>query len=161
MEQPQIDYKQTLLQANKGLEQIVDQISKLDKNDLPSHLKFFKLMYEYCEIVDSIKKVLDGIYDNFSYEVLPELFKDLEIDSISLHGRNFILSGQMYCSIKKDNEEEAFNWLRQNGYASLVKENVNAKQLTSCMNEYFEEFAKEPPECISRFKREYISIRKK
>ena len=153
--------KMALSDLQESVENTVKFFGGIDQNDLPTLLKAFKLLHDNSTILDAIKKVVDGLYDQYCYEVLPRVFEDNEMDSIKMHGKNFILTGRLQCSVPLEAKEEAFAWLRGHGMDYLIQPQVNAKQLTSAISSYFEEKAELPPEDIIRaHKQKLVAVRK-
>ena len=156
-----VSLKQLLNDLQKTAQETVIDMSNTDPNDLPTLLKKFKELHEAKELLGAINEVIISLYTMFSYDKIPTAFQDSGFESIKIHGRNFILSGRMNCSINKENEMLAHKWLEENGLSALIKPNVNSKSLTSAINEYFEANAKfPPPELIKAHKQSYIQVRK-
>lgn len=144
-----------------AVENTIKVFSKLDEKDIPALFKAFKLLHENSGMLDDIKKVVDALYDRYCYEILPRVLEEAELDSIKMHGRNFILTGRMHCSIPIECREQAFEWLNDHGMDYLIRPQVNSKQLTTAISSYFEENAKLPPEdIIKAHKQKLVVVRK-
>lgn len=62
---------------------------------------------------------------NLSEQSIPNLMQQAGISEIKLDDGTAISIKTYYAaSISKANEDEAFNWLRDNGYGDLIKNNV-------------------------------------
>tara|TARA_R100000908_G_scaffold65354_2_gene54736 strand:+ start:3783 stop:4370 length:588 start_codon:yes stop_codon:yes gene_type:complete len=73
-------------------------------------------------LVKQYKKELQKLTD----EELPQYLAEMGLSSIKLEDGSKIDVKKTYGgSIKKDNEQEAFAWLRQNGYGDIVKNIVS------------------------------------
>lgn len=69
------------------------------------------------------KKV--GKFREIAEVKLPEAMRDVGLTSITLEsGKTVTLKDNIYASISKARQEEAFKWLRDNGHGSLIKERV-------------------------------------
>lgn len=154
-------FKSTLDDLQTAVENTVKFFGQLNEDDLPNLLRAFKLLHDNSKYLDTIKKVVDGLYDQYAEEVLPRVFEKHEVDSLKMHGRNFVFTARMFCSINNENKEEAFNWLTDHGLSSLIQPTVNAKQLTSSLVELLENEAISPPDTlIKSHKQKTIVVRK-
>lgn len=171
-----MDQVQTIEQAKTNIEKdFKDAVSKLqtvtevmskvmgsvNPDNIPEILKLFKALHEGSTLVDAIKKVVDSVYDYYATEVIPAAFERNEVDSVHMFGRNFILSGQFFASIKAENKEAAFKWLKDNGLSNLIMPNVNSRQLTSALSSKLEdEGITAPSDIISQHRKKLIVVRK-
>lgn len=154
-------FKDALVDLANAVENTSKFFGNLDPNDLPNTLRAFKQLHENSTMLDSIKKVVDALYDQYAQDVIPTAFEANGIDSMKLQGRNFILTGRLFCSIPEDKKEEGFKWLSEHGLSALIKPNVNAKQLTSAIAAMLEDEAILPPEsAISQHTQKLIVVRK-
>lgn len=146
----------------KAVENTVKYFGQIDVKDLPLLLKAFKQLREQLELLEASYKVLDGQYDLLAKDTIPKAFEENEIDSMSLYGRNFILNRTTRYSIPNELRDEGFKWLKENNLGELIKEQVNAKSLTSALNSKIEDEGISPPDtAIKKFSEQYISVRKK
>ena len=150
-----------LQDLQKAVENTLKFFERIDKGDLPTTLKGFKLLRDNRELLNSISKVVDAEYERLSKSYIPAMFKELEIDAMKMHGRNFILMPRINWSLKADARPEGLAWLRENGLGNIIREDVNAKTLTSALNALLESDAKSPPQTIMNIHdEEYIQVRK-
>lgn len=71
--------------------------------------------------------------------VLPELFEQKGVSSITQNGYRFTCSYQVRASIHSGQKEGAFSWLRSNDYEDLITETVNASTLSATAKAMAEE----------------------
>lgn len=153
--------KESISLLDEAVQNTQDYFSKVDVNDLPTLLRSFKMLHENKDMLDALQKQLDAIHRNLSYNIIPTAFADHGVDSMKLSGRNFIVSTRLNASIPLDHKEDAHKWLSENGMGQLIQPNVNSKTLSSAVSQYFEEFAKFPPEdCFSIHRQPYTQVRK-
>ena len=91
-----------------------------------------------------------------------ELMMVEELEKFTRGGRTFRPEIKTYASIRADCKEAAFQWLKENGYGDLVKEQVNTQSLTSLYKE-LEENGELPEEFISMlnvYQKQKVAIRK-
>lgn len=157
-----LDKVQTALKdLDKALTTFIGSIDKLKQDDVTGLLKIFKQLGEYVDELDATNDMASKVYKQLSYEVIPELFERLEMDSIKALGKNFVVGVRMNASIPADKREEGFRWLETHGLGSLIQPGVNPKTLSSAISNYFEENAEMPPaDAMSIHKQRYTSVRK-
>ncbi len=78
---------------------------------------------------------------------LPNLFEENKVPAMPLN-EGFIVEvkPKFFCSIKKMNQESAFEWLRENGLADIIQPAVSPKTLNSALQELIGTQGVEPPE---------------
>ena len=86
--------------------------------------KLIETQKEVANMEEQIKK-LKETERNLSAQSIPNLMQQAGISEIKLDDGTAISIKTYYAaSISKANEDEAFNWLRDNGYGDLIKNNV-------------------------------------
>ena len=91
---------------------------------------------ERCKI--QLNKELDVI----RLKVVPERFAADNITSMNISGVGRLgLTKDMYCTQKKEFQENLFQWLRDNEYGDLIKDTVNPSSLKSLVKELLEDAA--------------------
>lgn len=134
---------------------------KLHKGNISSLVNAFRVLGEFEEQVSQMQKVLKSIYNEYSYEIIPDVLETLELDSVKSNGRLFTKGVRRNASIPEDQKEKGFEWLRENGLGALIKEGVNSQALSAAVRSYIDEYGKKPPEeCIKVHDQRYISVRK-
>lgn len=92
-------------------------------------------------------KTLNARKDELERKLLPSAMEDAEISKISLDGVGTIyLKPELNCYVKKDVEQEFFEWLRGNNHGDLIKETVHHSTLKSWAKEQLENGAPLPPQ---------------
>ena len=154
--------KDSLTALEKATLDMAAIIATLNPDDIPTLARAFKALYECRQQHEAISKIIDTNYRKLADEVLPQAFKNAEIDSIKLAGRNFYLTTRTNASIPEIKQAEGFKWLREVAKCpELIAERVNAKQLSSVVARHFEEFGELPPEdAVTVHFQETIAMRK-
>ena len=80
---------------------------------------------EISDLEDQLKKKKD-YKKHLSENVLPNLFSEVGLSELKLaDGRHLKVSNYYGASIKEAKKEAAFNWLRDNGFGDLIKNQVS------------------------------------
>ncbi|MCM3746565.1 hypothetical protein M3223_04270 [Paenibacillus pasadenensis] len=115
------------------------------------------------EEIETAESVLKGLGEKKA-EIEQGMFAMMVeegIDGIKHGGFSFSPSVRPFASLSAETKEEAFDWLRENGYGDLIKEAVNANSLTSL---YKELGADEAPEeflaLLNVHNKQQINVRK-
>lgn len=116
-------------QENKFSEILLE----VKENVLVGKLKSFLQLKNLKEELEKQLKQIQKTYD-ITEENLFNLMFDLDIQSIEIEGKKVYRKINQYPRII--NQEEFFTWLRDNGFAELIKETVNPKTLGSWYKEY-------------------------
>src|SRR5262245_30052448 len=133
-----------------------------DPKNIHMLLASYKQLHEADDRLKTLFDILHSLKNKVSNDTIPETFESMKIDgSIRVEGKNFVVVSRIRANIVKENTEEAYKWLRDNGYDDLIQTTVNANSLSSAVNELFEENATMPPkEVINTYSQRYTSIRK-
>ena len=90
------------------------------KNQQQTYLKIAKLE----ESIEHKKQQMDKI----GSEIIPNLLAEQGISSLKLaDGSSVDVSKSYNCTIKKDEMESAYNWLRENGLGDIIKNEVSVQ----------------------------------
>lgn len=104
--------------------------------DLPTNALIleFKAAKDFKDAVDVIDKEAGRIYDYMRLAAIPTRFEAENIKNVTVDGVGRVqLAGDIYAGIAPNKQQEAFEWLRDNGRGDLVKENVNATSLKAVL----------------------------
>jgi len=106
------DQTESITQTN-DVKSLSDQVIKL--RDLEDQIK---------NVEDNLKSLKQKA-DTLSGEVIPTMMTEMNISTMKLADGSAIEVKPVYgASIPKDRQEEAFNWLRENGLGDLIKNEV-------------------------------------
>lgn len=152
-------------QLNAAIVQTVQFFDDIDKNNFREVLKAYKLLKDNTENLEEITKILSAFRKLQSEKVIPEIFENLGIDSITIGNFSYGVSVRSYASIPEELKAKGYAWLKENGYEPLVKEYVHPQALTGAIcgeAGYIKEKGLLPPEdAIKIHQTKYTSVRKK
>lgn len=86
-----------------------------------------------------------------------------EVQNFNKDGTTFYLQTKTYANIKPEFKQEVYNWLKTNGYESLVYETVNAQRFSAFVKELLEEGDELPSELkdkVNVFEKITVGMRK-
>jgi hypothetical protein len=105
-----------------------DQQNIIEKTDINTLANYCRELQAY---EDEIKDLEDKIKykkeraDKISSEVIPNLLAEQGLSSLKLaDGSSIDIRKSYNCTIKKDQMELAYNWLRENGLGDIIKNEV-------------------------------------
>jgi len=104
---------------------------------LAEELKFLR---DHKSALEDEVKVTNGKIENVTADLTAAMVEN-ETPSFTHKQFQFSLSTRMFASANKDNKDELYEALRENGYGDLVYETVNANSLSSFVKERMEEFS--------------------
>lgn len=120
----------------KGLNpEILDEQGNL-KTTIPTLdlLREFKAAKDFKEACDLLAKESGRLYDYLRLALVPERFEEDGISNMKVEGVGRVqLAGDLYAGIIKGNEEQAFEWLDDNGRGDLVKKTVNSSSIKAVL----------------------------
>ena len=100
------------------------------------------LKSEFNQFLEEVK-VVHGTQQRHT---LPKIFEDLGVPEVPLNeGYVVKVKPQFFCSFKPGEKDNGFDWLRSVGLGDLIKLDVNARTLTSAVQELVETENIEPP----------------
>ena len=103
-------------------------IEKTDISSLAGYCKELKAFEdEIAELEEKIKLKKEKA-DKISSEIIPNLLAEQGLASLKLaDGRTVDVRKTYNCTIRKDNMESAYKWLRDNGLADIIKNEVSVQ----------------------------------
>lgn len=146
-----------LAAANAGV-----VVAGIDPTNLNQMLTAFGMLHDAKRQLGNALEYITGLHRRLSEEVIPEALQNAGIDSLTVAGKRFAVSTRVNASIPLAKKEAGFKWLRDvANCGDLINESVNAKQLSSFIEAYFEEHAVLPPEeAITVHMQQYTTVRK-
>lgn len=102
------------------------------------------------ELEDELKTVNGKIRSLAEHEI-PDYMEENDIDKLSVEGvGTCYLTQKVYASVKVDDREGFYEWLRENGNADLIKETVYPATLNAFAKEQLSEGKALPEMCEAR-----------
>ncbi len=106
-----------------------------------------------AEELDALLKSVRAKYDEIRQRRLPDLMQQLGMVSPDGKGAFTHASGarvhlrlEVYAHYRKENEDEFFTWLRENGHGGLIRETVNSQTLKAWAKDRVRDGDPLPPE---------------
>lgn len=110
-------------------------------------IALYRRVYNAEEGVKEYTKALTALKDKIKFGLLPEAYEREGISTLTTAERDRVTITELVRgSIRADQREDAYKWLRDNGYADLISETVNASTLSSFIKERLEEGVSLPEE---------------
>lgn len=106
------------------------------REDIPTlHLlREFKAAKDLKEACDLLAKEAGRVYDYLRLAAVPNRFEEEGISNMKVEGVGRVqLAGDLYAGIVRGREEEAFEWLDDNGRGDLVKRTVNSSSIKAVL----------------------------
>ncbi len=143
------------------LKKIKNDLQHTSENPFEAARAFVILQFLKSEF-GQFEKQVKAISFKEERNTLPNLFEENKVPAMPLN-EGFIVEvkPKFFCSIKKMNQEPAFEWLRENGLADIIQPAVNPKTLNSALQELIGTQGVEPPEnLISTYIAQVASCKK-
>ena len=104
---------------------------------------------DIAEELASATKIVSDAVSLLGMDRIPKAFEREGITTFTTKsGYRVTVSERYVASIKKENKDEAYAWLRKNGLDALIVETVNASTLSAAGKAMIEEKGKELPEAL-------------
>lgn len=104
-----------------------EDMQQMSVMELAAYLRDLK------DTIDEIKQVqssMQKMYDFVSIAVLPERMDEEGIETVKVSGVGRLqLRSDIRCSTPAHNKEALHEWLRENGYESMIRPDVNSSTL--------------------------------
>jgi hypothetical protein len=113
---------------------------------------------EMEERLKAIESEIEETENQLSQEMV-----NAEIQNFNKDGTTFYLQIKTYASIKPEFKQQVYDWLKANGFESLVYETVNAQRFSAFIKELLEEVDELPSELkdkVNVFEKITVGMRK-
>ena len=105
-----------------------DQQDIIEKTDIKTLSHYCLMLQNYEDQIGNLEKDLKSVKeqaDKISSEVIPNLLAEQGLSSLKLADGSSVDVRKSYnCTIKKDQMDLAYNWLRENGLGDIIKNEV-------------------------------------
>ena len=100
-------------------------LEKTDINTLASYCQELQQVEDHIALLEKEVKTQKEKADKIGSEIIPNLLAEQGLSSLKLaDGSSVDIRKSYNCTIKKDQVESAFQWLRDNGLGDLIKNEV-------------------------------------
>ena len=105
-----------------------DQQEIIDKTDISSLAEYCKELKAYEDEIANLEEEIKSKKekaDKISSEIIPNMLAEQGLSSLKLADGSAVEVKKSYsCTIKKDDVESAYKWLRENGLEDIIKNEV-------------------------------------
>ena len=100
-------------------------IEKTDIQQLSGYCLELQSLEDQIQSKEEEMKKLKEQADKIASEIIPNMLAEQGLSSLKLADGSAVEVGKSYsCTVKKDNIESAYQWLRENGLGDLIKNEV-------------------------------------
>jgi len=114
----------------------------------------------FYQDISEIEKRAKKLLTNLKQVVVPTLFEEKDVKTISMKGYRFTVTQTYRASIQGGMKEDAFAWLRENELGDLITETVNAQTLSSAAKALLDEGIDLDPDLFNAYYQNNTSITK-
>lgn len=127
-----------------------NEFSRYDTLTLVALIESMYSIQQRKEELDSQLKALNKEFDFLRITKIPAKMEEDGVDRISVAGIGRVsLTSDMHVSIKADQKEAFYDWLRDNGRGDLIQESVNASTLKATVKNMFKSGEDIPEELLN------------
>lgn len=147
-----------------GFKSVVDTMGKgLDfvrecGNDPAMLVMMSRRFRDIEDALDALRKRFNSVQGKLDESIIPDAFDGKVTTITSGEGDRGTVSTKVYASIPADNREAAYDWLRNNNYAEMITETVNASSLSSLAKEIMEENRELPDDIFRVHEKSKLSL---
>ena len=139
MKQSSNDVKFRIEATKEAVAGLQKELLEFDGNSTETARAFVALRGIRDEI-EELYKSINKTYDQWKSERLPNAFEAEGVPTVNLEeGYRVTVSEKVFASIRGGKKEAAYQWLRENGLASIVTETVNSSTLSAVAKTMAEE----------------------
>jgi len=121
-------------------------LDAIEAAPLAQACEHWMLLKELHGAIDHVKRELGAHVTKLGGQVLPEMFKAAEVDSIKVPSLKRSFSPNQRVSASMVDKPAAMEWLAENGAEHLITRTVNANSLAAFCKEMLVEHGKDIPE---------------
>ena len=108
-----------------------DQQEILEKSDITSLSNYCRELKAYEDEISALEeqiKYKKSKADKISSEIIPNMLAEQGLSSLKLADGSAVEVKKVYnCTIRKDNIDSAYTWLRENGLGDIIKNEVSVQ----------------------------------
>ena len=101
-----------------------DKIDPIEGKRLSSLVNQLNQVTKDIQEAEDFLKTLKAKKQNISFEQIPEVMDEMGIDRLDVDGATVSLKSFVSASIPVDKKDEAYAWLRENGYDDIIKNDI-------------------------------------
>ena len=120
---------------------LTDQVNEFTQYDSLTLVELVEAMHKIQQnkdVLESQLKEVNRHFDHLRISKIPTTMEDDGVTKISVAGVGRVsLTADMHVSIKAEQKESFYEWLRDNGRTDLIQENVNPSTLKATVKNMF------------------------
>ena len=101
-----------------------DKVDPIEGKRLSSLVNQLKKVTKDIQEAEDFLKTLKAQKQNISFVQIPEVMDEMGIDRLDVDGATVSLKSFVSASIPLDKKDEAYAWLRENGYDDIIKNDI-------------------------------------
>lgn len=141
-----------------------EEIAEIDFSDKTGISDLQALLSDYNKLRENealAKKNYETLHTHREHmeEMLYGLMENAGLQSVKTDDGTFYQRTDIYCSVRKEVQEEAFEWLRKQELGDIIQPTVNSRTLSAIMKERIEAGG-DIPEFVNVTTKNRIGIRK-
>lgn len=126
------------------------ELTEAADSDIVDFTRAFVALRDIRDRLDNVNKRVSKLYEDWKTTKVPGKYEQAGVPHINLdEGFRVGVSHRVFASIKKDQKEAAYQWLREHQLADLVTETVNSSTLSAVAKSMAEENLELDPELFS------------
>lgn len=128
----------------------INEYSHYDALALTDLVHAMSTLQNRKEALEAQLKLINKEYDFLRITKVPAKMEEDGVDRISVTGIGRVsLTADMHVSIKAEQKEQFFEWLRDNGRGDLLQENVNPSTLKAAVKGMFKSGEEVPEQMLN------------
>lgn len=125
-----------------------NEFTKYDSFTLVQLIEAMSTLQNRKEAAEEQLKIINKEFDFLRITKIPAKMEEEGIDRIAVSGIGRVsLTADLHVSVKADQKEQFFDWLRDNGRGDLLQENINPSTLKATVKNMFRS-GEEVPESL-------------
>jgi hypothetical protein len=129
---------------------VANEYSHYDSMTLVDLIQSMSTIQNRKEAIEDQLKILNKEFDFLRITKIPAKMEEDGVDRINVTGVGRVaLTSDMHVSIKAEMKTSFFEWLRDNGRADLLQENVNPSTLKAAVKQMFRKGEEVPEQYLN------------
>lgn len=137
---------------------------KTESNNMSKVQDYSKKYLELRDKRDKAKKDAEEaqvVFDLFRKRDFVSIMEDMGVESMRVKDIGVVsITTDAYTSVKKENREAAYKWLKDNGHGDVIKNNVNSSTMKALLKDLRRQGVEFPEEIFSFTPFSYVKINK-
>lgn len=150
----------TIEELNKLIQASNNATNELSERKIEDAVVVFKNIKDFHDSLSDALSELSDVMKKLRQEIMPAIFSESGVSSISIDGYRYTISHTTRASIPADTKLEAYDWLRNNELGALIIETVNASTLSAQAKKMMEDGEELPDSLFKVYLQPGVSVTK-